>query len=134
SSKFVVTNNGTVLASKLTTFSAVQITLDGTGTVATSQWNAITRGGSLTVTGGLYAMTGLTNMNGSALYAESGASLGLPNLITYDAEGDEVFPNNSTFEATGMNSSLNLSALTTLGNLFGARYVNVLDGGRVTLS
>ena len=69
----------------------------------------MTGGSSLTVTGGSYSLAGLTNVNGSSLYAESGGSLTLPNLTSY-TETD-----NTTFEATGTGSTLNLSALTTLG-------------------
>ena len=105
----MVTDSGTVLASSLTTFSGIQITLDGTGTIATSQWSSLTGGGNLTVTGGSYSLAGLTNVNGSSLYAQSGGALTLPNLTSY-TETD-----NTTFEATGANSTLNLSALTTLG-------------------
>ena len=66
-------HSATVLASNLTAFSGVQITLDGTGTIATSQWSSLTGGSSLTVTGGSYSLAGLTDVNGSSLYAEGGA-------------------------------------------------------------
>ena len=82
----MVTDSGTVLASNLTTFSDVHITLDGTGTIATSQWSSLTGGSSLTVTGGSYSLAGLTNVNGSSLYAESGGSSGL-------AESDQLHRN-----------------------------------------
>ena len=68
-----VTDSATVLASNLTAFSGVQITLDGTGTIATSQWSSLTGGSSLTVTGGSYSLAGLTDVNGSSLYAKGGS-------------------------------------------------------------
>ena len=66
-SDLAVTGSGTVMASGLTTFSGVQITLDGTGVVATSQWVSLTGGGSLTVSGGSYSFPDLTDVNGSGL-------------------------------------------------------------------
>ena len=126
-SDLAVTGSGTVMASSLTAFSGVQITLDGTGVVATSQWVSLTGGGSLTVTGGSYSFPDLTDVSGSSLVAEGGATLSLPNLTTYTQGG------NATFEATGVNSLLNLSALTTVGSLFGWT-VDALAGGTVNLS
>ena len=83
---------------------------------------------SLTVTGGSYSLAGLTNVNGSSLYAEGGGSLALPNLKTY-TETD-----NTTFEATGVNSTLDLSALTTLESMTNWWYVEALAGGTLNLS
>ena len=100
-SVFVVTDSGTVQASLLTSFSDVNITLDGTGTLATSQWSTLAGGSSLTVTGGSYNLAGLTNANNSSLYAQSGGSLALPNLTSYNETDSTVF------EATGSGSTLN---------------------------
>ena len=127
-SNFQVTNSATVVASNLTSFSDVNITLDGTGTVATSQWSSILGGGSLTVTGGSYSLAGLTDVNGSSLYAQSGGSLTLPNLTSYNETDSTVF------EATGVNSKLNLSALTTLGSMTSFWQNKALAGGTLTLS
>ena len=38
---FAVTHSGTVMANNLTSFSGVEITLDGSGTIATSQWSTL---------------------------------------------------------------------------------------------
>ena len=56
SSTFEVTGSATALANSLTTVSGLQITLDGSGTIATSQWSSLTGGSSLTVTGGSYSL------------------------------------------------------------------------------
>ena len=128
SSTFEVTDSATALASSLTTFSGLQITLDGSGTIATSQWSSLTGGSSLTVTGGSYSLSGLTDVNGSSLVRENGGSLALPNLTTY-TETD-----NTTFEATGVNSVLDLSALTTLGSMSNYWHADALAGGTVNLS
>ena len=52
----------------------------------------------------------------------------MPNLTTY-TETD-----NTTFEATGVNSTLNLSALTTLGTMSNYWHADALAGGTVNLS
>ena len=128
SSTFEVTDSATALASSLTTVSGLQITLDGSGTIATSQWSSLTGGSSLTVTGGSYSLSGLIHVNGSSLVTQNGGALALPNLTTY-TETD-----NTTFEATGVNSVLDLSALTTLGSMSGYWHAEALAGGTVNLS
>ena len=127
-SVFVVTDSATVVANNLAAFSDVNITLDGTGTVATSQWSSILGGGSLTATGGTYSLAGLTNISGSSLYAQSGGSLTLPNLTSYNETDSTVF------EATGAGSKLNLSALTTLGSMTSFWQNKALAGGTLNLS
>ncbi len=126
-STFAVTNSATVLASGLTTLSGLQITLDGSGAIATSQWSSLT-GGGLTITGGSYSLAGLNDVSGSSLYVQKGGTLALPNLTNY-TETD-----NTTFEATGANSTLDLSALTTLGSMSTSWRAEALDGGTVNLS
>ena len=77
----------TALASSLTTVSGLQITLDGSGTIATSQWSSLTGGSSLTVTGGSYLLSGLIHVNGSSLVTQNGgAFLGV-------AESDHLYRN-----------------------------------------
>ena len=87
-------------------------------------------GGYLEATGSGVDVTvnGTTTVSGASLYAESGATLTLPNLTSY-TETD-----NTVFEATGPNSTLDLSALTTLGNMTNYWHVEALAGGTVNLS
>ena len=59
-----VTNQATVLDPKLTSLTNVAVTLDGTGTIATSQWASLTRD-SLTITGGTYSFPGITDFDAS---------------------------------------------------------------------
>ncbi len=77
-----MTEWGTVGGPNLTTFNYVAVTLDGTGTIAVSQWQTLTNG-SLEITGGDYApavgaansansFTNLGNINGSSLYVSGG--------------------------------------------------------------
>ncbi|MGO8746956.1 MAG: hypothetical protein ACLQNE_13295, partial [Thermoguttaceae bacterium] len=92
------------------------LTIAGTSTLS----------GPLTMTGGYLEATGsgvdvtvngTTTVSGASLYAEGGATLNLPNLKTYTETDSTVF------EATGLNSTLDLSALTTLGNMTNWWYV-----------
>ena len=128
SSTFVITGSAAVSASRLTTFSGVQLSLDGSGSIATSQWSSLTSDSSITVTGGSYSLAALTDVDGSSLYAQNGGTLSLPNLSSY-TETD-----NTTLEATGVNSTLNLSALTTLGDMSNYWHAEALAGGTVNLS
>ena len=61
-----VTNSGSVLDASLVTLNGVDVTLDGTGTLATDQWATLI-GGSITVTHGTYSLPGLTNVNNSSI-------------------------------------------------------------------
>ncbi|MGC1721870.1 MAG: hypothetical protein WA746_23020, partial [Isosphaeraceae bacterium] len=63
-----VTNQATVLDAGLTTLNGTSVTLDGTGTLAISQWTTLTSS-SLTITAGSYTFPGLTDIDGSSLYA-----------------------------------------------------------------
>ena len=127
-SKFQVTNHASVLATLLTTFGSIDIALDGTGSIATSQWASFTGGGTITVTGGTVSLSGLTDLNDSNLLVESGGTLSLSNLSNYtETDG-------STFEATGANSTLDLSGLITFGTMTGTWTVEALAGGTLNLS
>ena len=129
-SSFTVTNRATVLASSLTSFTGDNITLDGTGTIATSQWAHLNGGGSLTVTGGDPTFTSLTDVNGSSLYAQSGGTLAIPNLTSYNDQ--DVY--NATFQASGAGSVLNLSALDNFTSTSDALFISALSGGSINLS
>ncbi len=76
-SSLSVTQLATVVDPLLTTMNYVDVTLDGTGTIAVRPWQTLT-GGSLDITGGDYAPTAgaatadnsfanLSNINGSSL-------------------------------------------------------------------
>ena len=126
-----VTGQGTVLAPDLTTLNGTSVTLDGTGTLAISQWTTLTSS-SLTITAGSYTFPGLTDIDGSSLYAQANASLTLPAVTSYTE------PNafsSSTFEASGTGSVLSLPALTSIAETAGytTTNVNALSGGDVQL-
>src|SRR5260370_2178276 len=60
-SKFVVTNSATVLASSLTNFNNVDITLDGTNTQVANSWTTVT-GGTPTLPPRLLPLQKLTSI------------------------------------------------------------------------
>jgi hypothetical protein len=127
SSYLYVTGTGSLETNDLVSITGQNVTLDGSGTSGASQWQSLTNG-SLTLTGGSCTPSALTNVNGSSLEAEGGATLSLPYLTTY-TETD-----NTTFEATGANSQLNLSALSTLGSMSSYWHPYALAGGTLNLS
>ena len=124
-----VTNQATVLDAGLTTLNGTSVTLDGTGTLAISQWTTLTSS-SLTITAGSYTFPGLTDIDGSSLYAQANASLTLPAVTSYT---EPNFLTSSTFEASGTGSVLSLPALTSIAETGGdtTTYVNALSGGDV---
>ncbi len=128
STSLAVSEQGAILASHLTSLDHVNVTLDGTGSLATDRWTTLTFG-SLTVTGGTYSFPGLTTITSASLYADSGGVLTLPNLTSY-ADPTGVGP---TFEATGVGSTLALPELSTLGVLDNYWRVDATQGGRVSM-
>ena len=117
-----VTSGGTILDSSLTTLRNVNVTLDGTGTLATNQWTALT-GSSLTITSGSDTFGGLTDIDSSSLYSQSGATISLPDVTSYNNTGSF---GTTYLEATGSGSTLNLPELSSLATV-GPVYTNAID-------
>ncbi len=124
-----VTNHATVLDPKLTSLINVSVTLDGTGTIATSQWASLTDD-SLTTTGGSYSFSGITDFNGSSAIAQVGASLTLPAVTSYS---NPAGSSSNEFQATGTGAIVNLPALTSLGSLQNWLYIEAKQGGQTLL-
>ena len=116
----------------LTSLSGVSVTTDGNDPGLVSSWTSFTNGSlqvnsSLGVTAALLSLPiGLTDIDGSSLYAQGGGSLALPGVTTY------AF-NNSTFQAYGAGSVLDVSSLTTLTQM-GVWDVEAYNGGDVKLT
>ncbi len=104
-----VTNSGTLLDGALTSLSQVNVSLDGTGTIATSQWTTLTNG-SVTVTGGTPVFTSLSNILNDNVAVSGGAQVALPAVSSY-VESPAA---QSTLQASGSGSSLSFPALMTL--------------------
>ena len=91
-------------------------------------------GGTLTATGAGVAFTanGTTTVSKASLYAQAGASLGLPHLTSYVSDG-------TTFQAEGIDTGTlrgsvpDVSALTTVTQQ-SSWYVNALTGGAIKLT
>ena len=122
-----VTNQATVLDPKLAALSGMNVTLDGTGTLATDQWASLDDG-SVTIKGGSYSLKNLANVDGSSLYVQASTSLALPALASY------TNPNgydSTYFQATGSKAVLSLPKLTALGLLQSYLYFQATQGGQV---
>jgi hypothetical protein len=126
-SNTAVNTGGELLWSQLTSLNGFNVSSDGTDADLASAWTNFTHG-SLTLTGHTYNLTALTDIDNSSLYVQNGASLALPNLVSYS----ETYY--TTFEATGASSMLNLSALSMLGTVSNNWIVEALAGGTVDLS
>jgi fibronectin-binding autotransporter adhesin len=127
------TGNSMLLDSNLTSLYEVRVTLDGTDPHVADAWTSFTRS-SLTVNGGSYSLPGLTNVNGSDLYAHQGGHLALSGLTSFNyAFNPFTFSSTNIFEASGTGSVLDVSALTTLASPI-AWDVNCTQGGPVNLT
>ena len=105
----------------------MNVTLDGTGTLAIDQWTSFTAS-SITITGGTYTLD-LTNFNSSSAYVDTGANLTFQNLASY--ANPYGYDADTYFEATGANAVLSFPALTSLGNLQFYLIFQAMQGGQV---
>jgi hypothetical protein len=147
-----VTNGAQVEDGDLINPFGVDVTLDGTGTLAVEQWQSLIKGG-IDITGGDYAPTAgagtssnsfvnLSDIDGSALLVSGGGSLSLPDVTTYQALDDPyVFSEyGNVFEATGTNSTLSLpnlgsiTASSTYYYYYAPLTIEAQDGGQVLLT
>ncbi len=103
-----VTNQATVLDPKLTSLTDVAVTIDGTGTMAVSQWTTLVSS-SVDVTGGTTTLSLLTSVS----IPSGGGSM--------------------TLEATTPGATLSLPALTSLGQLQNWLYLEAKQGGQLLL-
>ena len=122
-----VIQGGTLDDGNLTTPGNLDVTLDGTGKLAVSQWTSLTSG-SIRITGGDYcttsgaatsqnSFTNLSDIDGSGLYVSGDGSLTLSEVKTYtnnDVE-DTVFQ----VTDTTVGGTLDLPALTGISGYYG---------------
>ncbi len=121
----------TIFDPDLTSLNNVSATLDGSGTLAYSQWTTFTGAGNgITVTGGSYSFSDLTDLDGTSLYAQGGGSIALPVLASFSSTSGYYVP---SFQATGTGSTLNLSDLSSLGTINNTFYIQALQGGQTEL-
>jgi hypothetical protein len=122
-----VTNGGTVLDGALTTLENVDLTLDGTSTLAVGQWSAFTNG-TATISGGTHAFTNLANIEGSSFAVSGGAQVLLPAVT------GEIHTWNGSLAASGSGSTLVLPALTSIAvDSSGRLGIGAAAGGQIQL-
>jgi hypothetical protein len=112
------------LNSSLTSLNSFIITVDGQSTLPLAQFTSLTNG-IITDQGGSIQLSGLTDVDGSSLYATEGGTLSVPGLTHFASL-------NSTFQADGAGSVLDVSALTTLTQQ-GSWFVEASNGGTLNL-
>ncbi len=116
-----VTQSGTVLDTGLTSLNNVTVQLDGTGTLAVSQWQSLTNGG-LTISGGDYAptagaatsfnaFTSLSDIDDSSVNVTNG-SLALPDVTSYSTNYNEFY---ATDYSGSEPVTISLPNLTSIG-------------------
>jgi RHS repeat-associated protein len=124
--QIVDSGGSTLLDSSLTSLNKVTITTDGTDLHVADSWIQFT-GGQLTVTGSSYSLSGLTDIDNSSLFAQSGGSLSLPGLASYTSS------TLTTLQADGTGSVLDLSFLTAITQS-NYTHINATKGGKVNLN
>ncbi len=127
-------NGGTVLMGNLTTLSGVNVIMNGTGTMSTGQITSFT-GGTATVSGAAPNFTSMTDIDGASFQVSGGITLALPKATSYIDRSTTGFVNDY-LTASGSNSILNLSSLTTLqggSGAFATLTIAASNGGYVDL-
>ncbi len=156
---FTATNGGTIeLPAGLTSLNGVSLTISGPNSALLEQLKQFTNG-TLTLEGGTYTLSKLTDINGSSLYVENGAHLTLPDVSTYTDYNGSYYVYGLTFNtsgggtlsmpelssitgyyftlsATGTDSLINLPALATITSpySYGEIYLTANSGGTIDLS
>ena len=129
SGQFQVTSGGTLSAPDLTTINGVNLTLDGTGTVATSQWTNLAAN-TINITGGSYTFGNVTTIDASNAYVSGAATLSLPAVTSYN---NPTSFDTTVLQASGAGSTLSLAGLVTIGNIQSYLQINGTLSGEVLL-
>ena len=101
-------NGGTVHDGSLTSLSNVNLTLNASTAISTSQLTSYA-GGTITVNGGSPSFSGLTTFNGSSITVSGGGTVSLPGVTSYTG-----IPGTTVLEATGTGSTLTLPHLSSV--------------------
>ncbi len=148
-SELTALDSGEINVPMLTTTSAVNINLDSTGSIQTSQITSMT-GASASLTGRAVDFSSLTTATNNSFTLSSGATANLNNLVNADAASFRVHDGvtlnlpaittytegSSTLLADGVGSQLVFPSLTTLegGGFVRTVFVEAKNGGLVDLS
>jgi formylmethanofuran dehydrogenase subunit C len=128
-------SGGAIQDPLLTSLVNTNLSLDGTGTISTSQITQLT-GGTLTVAGGTPDFSGLADIDNTSVLVSGGASVSLPGVTSYQG-GTNAQTHTSTLQATGAGSALSLPHLVALstGTQFGdsVTQIQAAAGGKLDL-
>jgi hypothetical protein len=129
SSYLQATNGGNVKAPVLNSLRSVNVTVDATSILPTAQFLIIINSSSITMSGGIWTFSALTNLDTSSVYVGGGATAAFPALTHYSGGGFQVL------RASDPGSVLDLSHITTyVGGNANPAYVQALAGGLVNFS
>ena len=120
-------NGGQISAPDLTTLASVNLTLDSSTAMTTSQITSMTSC-AINVGGGSPNFADVTDLDDSSATASGGATLSFPGVTSYTANGTE-----SVLEATGTGSTLSLPNLTSLADDSYSDTIEAQSGGTVNL-
>jgi hypothetical protein len=121
-SALIARNGGEIVAPVLTSLSAVEIQLDGSGTLPIDQITTLTNG-FLNVSGGDYTFSSLELIDGTSMVASSGGRLSLPSATSF-AHG--VGGNSTvTLRSDGQGSRLDLSNLEQIAAATGVGHIAI---------
>jgi|GEM_PF-1929031 len=125
-------NSGTLQIPKLTSMDSTTLAI-GAATIDTAQLKTFTNGSLFAAVGATPDLSGLTSVDGSALAANSGAKISVPNVTTYQAAVVQVgFP--TDFSARTAGSLVELAGLTSISAPTGAQHlIYGFDSGVVKL-
>ncbi|MEM8679379.1 MAG: Calx-beta domain-containing protein, partial [Planctomycetota bacterium] len=145
-------NGGTLLAPQLNALSAVRVSLNGTGTLPTSQLTDV-QGSNLIIEnvfvdlsnvsnftnsrltllgGGTTDVSQVTQINGASFFVHDGVTLAVPLATGYTGQSND----GTFFEAHGAGSRLDLSSITSFsgGSFISGLVIDAIAGGVVDLS
>jgi hypothetical protein len=131
-SQLEVRNGGVIATPNVGALDGVNLIIETGGTINTTQLTTITNA-TITVNGGTSAFPDVTNLDGTGVNVSGGVTVGFPSLTSMT----HTAPVARTWQASGVGSVLDLSALVTLtGSTAGSVGLTIaaLDGGQVDLS
>ncbi len=152
SSLISATSGGQIDAPVLSVLSAVNVTLDATSILPTTQFSSLTSG-AVTINGASADMSGLTDIsnssftlnaggtidlshataaNGTSFFVNGGVTLSLPAVTAYGGQSNS----NTTFRVNGSGSRLEFPGLATMtgGSFISTHIIDAEAGGVIDLS
>ena len=127
------TSGATLIDPLLTSLNEVLVTVDGQSTLDYAGWTSLTNS-AFTTTGGTFdfspGATSLSNVDGTSFYVYGGGHVSLPGVTTITNPGYAYL----YLEASGSQSVLDLSNLTSISSVSAEYQIQAVSGGHVLLS